>query len=140
MGKQGAKRPDNSGQSNNFITMDPDIPLYCYKPADQIIKEVQSLMRQYSCPLCQHNGHPLHDCSSLARVYTITLKSPSTTNPFSRFSFNCTIVTLHLQLPPIGYPPYLPQLRIQLKGMWGLKMLSPHPTTTQQMTFLSPPL
>ena len=88
MGKQGAKRHNSSNtQSNNIVTMVPDISSFCYKPADLTIKEVQFLMRQYSCPLCQYNGHPLHECSSLACVYNITLKSPSTTSQLSRPSF-----------------------------------------------------
>ena len=40
-------------------------------------------MRRFSCPLCRCNGHPLHECSSLSRVYNISLKnlsSATTTN------------------------------------------------------------
>ena len=86
VGKQGAKRPDQSTPpSSNTIVMDPDVPAYCYKASNLTIKEVQHLMRRYSCPLCRRNGHPLHECLSLARVYNITLK-PTSPQP-TRTSF-----------------------------------------------------
>ena len=87
--KQGAKHPDTS-TSDNSITIDPDVPTYCYKPLDLTFKEIQSLLRQYSYPLYRHNGHPLHECSSLTKVYDIKLKSPSVTNQPTWTSFSQT--------------------------------------------------
>ena len=79
-GKQGAKHPEQpKNPPSNVLKIDPDIPRYCYKSSDLTITEVQSLMWCYSCPLCRCNGHPLHECSFLARVYNITLKKPSST-------------------------------------------------------------
>ncbi len=75
VGKQGTKRPSSSDSrisNDNTVTINPDIPTHCYKPADLTFEEVQSIMQQYSCCLCRHNGHPLHEYSSLSRVYYLS--------------------------------------------------------------------
>ena len=82
--------------------MNLDIPTHKYKPSDLTIKEAQCLLRQYSCTLCQHNGHPLHEYSSVPRVYDIKLKSPSTTNQSSRPSFLPSSTNNSASITPIS--------------------------------------
>ena len=136
-GKQGAKRPPSSSISPSTappVSVDPDIPAYCYKPTDLTFKEVQNLMRRFSCPLCRRNGHPLHECSSLSHVYNISpLKiflppSQQTINPTSRHQPPPhRLVQLPLSPPIVLVTHFRLPLMIRRNVMMILRIFSLHP-------------
>ena len=81
IGKQGPKRPDDD---NATVATDNDSnseDSFLTKPSNLSCKEVQKLLKKFSCAICRSNNHPLHKCRHLNNVYNITFKTDPTAVP-----------------------------------------------------------